>query len=107
MLFKIILHLIFGKRNRGAIVTSLKKLDGKLIETYEELEDICYAYFQKLYDVAPIFDEALKLRDEILTSSLVKFTEDMKKVLLPHSLWMSCILLLEPWLMEKLLSMTI
>jgi len=62
------------KINRGAIVTSLKKLDGKLIEKYEELEDICYAYFQKLYDATPMFDEALKVKDEILTSSLVKFT---------------------------------
>jgi hypothetical protein len=66
--------LVFGKRNKGAIVTSLKKLDGTLIETYEELENICYAYFPKLYDAAPMFDEAIKLRDEILTSSLVKFT---------------------------------
>jgi hypothetical protein len=74
LLFKIILHFVFGKRNRGAIVTSLKKLDGKLIETCEELEDICCAYFQKLYDATPMFDEALKLKDEILTSSLVKFT---------------------------------
>ncbi len=74
MSFKTILHLVFGKRNRGATITSLKKIDGKLIETCEELEDICCAYFQKLYDVAPMFDEALKLRNEILISSLVKFT---------------------------------